>query len=1337
MLEQRLLLAAQIVGSATVYSTIQAAVDAANAGDTVVVDAGTYPEQVVVSQSITIEGAQAGVDARSGSRINGSAPESIVTGATSGSVQTSAFYIDANDVTIDGFTVQGETNPSDNFGAGIVIAAGQSGTHIINNIVQHNVSGLFLANDSSSDPALIQHNVFRNNNNAGENGGRGIYTDENISGGNLTGVSIDSNIFTGNFGGTGTTNLEAAVALEADVAGAQSNISITNNVMNSNGKAALILNATNITFSGNTVTGCQDQYSGSIRFEGNVQNVTLDDNDVDDNWGPAVAVDSKGAAGDNSGFVLNNNDFYNNNAAYSVPISVVYFANNYDGVFNAENNWWGSVSGPSGDATGSGDAVSAGVFQSGGGLGWALLPGGNTAFSPWSTSPNTTNISPPTAPAALKAVANSATQVTLTWTDTAAGIENGFVVQRSLDGTNFANVGATGAGVTSFVDKTAAPLTSYTYRVYATGSVGNSLYSTAAMVTTPANLLAPTALTATAISSTQVNLAWTDTDAGVETGFMIQRSSAGGAYAQVGTAARGVTTFSNTALTAGTTYSYRVEAEDSTGGVSPVSNIATATTPVVISAPSALTATAVSATQVNLAWHDNAAGVETGFLIQRSTAGGAFAQIGTTAKGATAFSNTALTTGTAYTYRVEATAAGGSSAWSPVATVTTPLAAAAPSALTAAAVSSTQVNLAWHDNAAGVETGFIIQRSTAGGAFAQIGTTGKGIVAFSDTTVLAGTSYMYRVAANSAGGASAWSTAAAVATAALPAAPTGVLAVAVSPTQVKISWTDAASATETGFIVERSVNAQAFVEIATTAARITSFVDSNVSPGTPYAYRVQTIATAGASAYSAVANITTHLPAAAPTGLVASGLSQTQVHLSWADTAGGIETGFIVQRGTNGTTFAQIGTTLAGATSYVDTAAAAKTTYYYRIEAASAGGNSPACAAVKFTTAPLPSAPASLSASAKSATLITLAWVHPAATFDTGSIIQRSTDGITFTQIATIAPGVLAYSDPTALPGLTYTYRVAVTSPGGNSAWSPLAKAKTATVAKPTLAAAPANLKAVATAPTAVAMTWTNTSGAATTGFIIQRSTDGVHFTQIGTTAGNVISYSDKTASPGVSYTYRVQATSTAGVSAVSKVAAVKTPTAALPPVAKAPASLKVVAASSTQLDLSWSNPAGSTATGFIIQRSTDGVHFTQIGMTAGNLPVYIDRTAVAGTTYTYRVQAISAGGDSAFSNSAAIKAPALAAPHIATAPAALKAAVASSTLITLAWTDTAFGIETGFVIERAVDGVHFSPIATTATAIHAYSDHNVATGVTYTYRIRALSAGGTSGYSNLASAKA
>src|SRR5476651_756265 len=72
---------AEIVGGdGTCYTTIQAAIVAATAGQTILVGPGTYSGTVTVDKSVTIEGAQHGVDARTRS----ASDESVVAWTGSG-----------------------------------------------------------------------------------------------------------------------------------------------------------------------------------------------------------------------------------------------------------------------------------------------------------------------------------------------------------------------------------------------------------------------------------------------------------------------------------------------------------------------------------------------------------------------------------------------------------------------------------------------------------------------------------------------------------------------------------------------------------------------------------------------------------------------------------------------------------------------------------------------------------------------------------------------------------------------------------------------------------------------------------------------------------------------------------------------------------------------------------------------------------------------------------------------------------------------------------------------------------------------------------------------------
>src|SRR5207302_10661628 len=115
-------------------------------------------------------------------------------------------------------------------------------------------------------------------------------------------------------------------------------------------------------------------------------------------------------------------------------------------------------------------------------------------------------------------------------------------------------------------------------------AAGNlSGYSNTASATT-ADTIAPSApsnLTATAPSGTQINLSWTaSTDNVGVTGYRVERCQGVGCstFAQIATPAG--TTYSDTGLTAGATYSYRVRATDAAANLSGYSNVATATTPV-------------------------------------------------------------------------------------------------------------------------------------------------------------------------------------------------------------------------------------------------------------------------------------------------------------------------------------------------------------------------------------------------------------------------------------------------------------------------------------------------------------------------------------------------------------------------------------------------------------------------------------------------------------------------------------------------------------------------------------------------------------------------------------
>jgi hypothetical protein len=94
----------------------------------------------------------------------------------------------------------------------------------------------------------------------------------------------------------------------------------------------------------------------------------------------------------------------------------------------------------------------------------------------------------PAAPSNLQARALSGSEILLTWTDWAAN-ETGFRVDRSTDGTSFAQLAIANADATAFVDRERTPQTAYWYRVTAFNSSGSSRASNTAQETTLPNPL--------------------------------------------------------------------------------------------------------------------------------------------------------------------------------------------------------------------------------------------------------------------------------------------------------------------------------------------------------------------------------------------------------------------------------------------------------------------------------------------------------------------------------------------------------------------------------------------------------------------------------------------------------------------------------------------------------------------------------------------------------------------------------------------------------------------------------------------------------------------------------
>jgi fibronectin type 3 domain-containing protein len=202
-----------------------------------------------------------------------------------------------------------------------------------------------------------------------------------------------------------------------------------------------------------------------------------------------------------------------------------------------------------------------------------LMSGCGSSSSSDSPPPDVTV---PTAPTFVTAVAASDTRVSVNWT---ASEDNIGVASYTIY-RNGGEIATTATATTFYSNINCTTGTPYTYTVTAKDAAGNdSLPSSSASATTLGPGLVdgqspgpPVALTVTASSSTQIALEWVaPSDNVAVSGYTIYRAAASlGPYAKIGTAT--TTVYTDSGLTAGTEYYYVVKAFDGFPNESGASN---------------------------------------------------------------------------------------------------------------------------------------------------------------------------------------------------------------------------------------------------------------------------------------------------------------------------------------------------------------------------------------------------------------------------------------------------------------------------------------------------------------------------------------------------------------------------------------------------------------------------------------------------------------------------------------------------------------------------------------------------------------------------------------------
>ena len=502
------------------------------------------------------------------------------------------------------------------------------------------------------------------------------------------------------------------------------------------------------------------------------------------------------------------------------------------------------------------------------------------------------------------------------------------------------------------------------------------------------------------------------------TGYRIQRRVDGGSWATLVTdTSSSTTTYTDTAVMAGSTYTYRVAGRNAAGigSNSAASNTVTAIT--TASAPSKPTLNGTLGNQrIPLAWtapSSDGHSALNGYRIQRQTSsdGTTWSSwstlVSNTGSTSVTYTNTGLTAGTYYRYRVAALNAAGVGAYSSASTsmraITTTNTPAAPTIDT---IGDTLIELRWtapSDTGYGPIRHYRIERQTSSdattwGGWTAIESHNGGTTSHADSGVTPGTYYRYRIAAINDAGTSATSAPSEAARAITVPATPGKPSITAGDKTFSLTWAAPASdgySSVTGYSIEMRWHDEGGAwsawasHVSDTGSTNSAFTtDNGRQPGRYYQFRVAAINAAGVGPFGVASDeaqaITTP---GAPTDLAGSATGPLEITLAWAPPASdgyAPVTTYAVRRAnaSGGKSYVvYFGPNL----TYIDTDVAAGSTYRYTVLARNSVGYGPSSAPVDVMAVDIPGAPGMPTLDSLGDQSATISWTAPSS--DGGSPI--------------------------------------------------------------------------------------------------------------------------------------------------------------------------------------------------------------------------------------------------------------------------------------------------------------------------------------------------------------
>ena len=351
-----------------VYCSIQDAIDDSAIDDTIEVAAGTYEEQLIVDESITLQGEDRDT--------------TIIEYPLVSVSDQYLVMVQADDVTITGFKLLGHFAISNRAayivysqGTGLIVEDNEIPGHIgvfdnlINGQIRNNIigtdrKGIYVPGGSNVLNLLIEGNTIE----PAEGAGSYAYNCGAIYMDHANYVTIQGNTMR-DFSSSTDSSMTAGRGVEGSN---NNNITISDNTFENSRDAITMWIVTDIEIDGNTIAN-SDRYGINIKG----QNINIINNEITGSGDSGVNIAESSISTQNVNVNFNN---IVGNTKYGIK-------NVWSGEVNAENNWWGHASGPSGPdgrtsekgkVIGKGDAVSANVDWNP----WLPQPVGHTPHHP-------------------------------------------------------------------------------------------------------------------------------------------------------------------------------------------------------------------------------------------------------------------------------------------------------------------------------------------------------------------------------------------------------------------------------------------------------------------------------------------------------------------------------------------------------------------------------------------------------------------------------------------------------------------------------------------------------------------------------------------------------------------------------------------------------------------------------------------------------------------------------------------------------------------------------------------------------------------------------------------